>query len=56
MALHSRLNFQQRRMLRSFPELRLTEHNEVLTGLRRALERARGHVEKHMPETVKDKK
>ena len=56
MALHSRLNFQQRRMLRSFPELRLTEHNEVLTGLRHALERARGHVEKHMPETVKDKK
>ena len=39
--LQMRLNAQQRRTIRSFPDLRLTRNNEVLDGLREAMEKAK---------------
>ena len=39
--LQMRLNAQQRRMINSFPQWKLTRNNEVLDGLREAMEKAR---------------
>ena len=39
--LHQRLNAQQRRTIYSFPHLTLTRNNEVLDGLRQAMEQAK---------------
>lgn len=42
--LHNRLNAQQRRTIRSFPQLTLSRNNEVLVELRRAIEKAKKHA------------
>ena len=39
--LQMRLNAQQRRTINSFPQWKLTRNNEVLDGLREAMEKAR---------------
>ena len=39
--LQMRLNAQQRRTIRSFPQWKLTRNNEVLDGLREAMEKAK---------------
>lgn len=48
--LHSRLNSQQRRMIRSFPQFRLSRNNEVLDDLRKAMARAKERAKERVAE------
>lgn len=45
-SLSEKLNFQQRRMINSFPKLKLNHHNDILVEFRNVTEKARNHIHK----------